>query len=44
MSIMLEKLNHPSDISSFTHQEMCDLADYLRKEIITRVSLNGGHL
>jgi 1-deoxy-D-xylulose-5-phosphate synthase len=34
----------PSDIASFSNEEMCQLACDLRTEIISRVSQNGGHL
>ena len=44
MSEKLDAMKNPSEISSYTHKEMCELADELRKEIITSVSQNGGHL
>ena len=44
MSEKLDAMKDPSEISGFTHKEMCALADELRSEIITSVSLNGGHL
>jgi len=44
MSEKLDAMKDPSEISGFTHKEMCELADELRSEIITSVSLNGGHL
>ncbi|MEI8198530.1 MAG: 1-deoxy-D-xylulose-5-phosphate synthase [Eubacteriales bacterium] len=44
MSEKLDAMKNPSEISGYTHKEMCDLADELRKEIITSVSQNGGHL
>lgn len=44
MSDKLDAMKSPSEISSYTHKEMCGLAEELRKEIITSVSQNGGHL
>ena len=44
MSEKLDAMINPSEISGYTHKEMCELADELRKEIITSVSQNGGHL
>src|SRR5450756_2632326 len=44
MSEILDAMKDPSEISGYTHKQMCDLADELRQEIITYVSQNGGHL
>jgi len=44
MNKKLDDLKDPTEIAGYSNQEMCDLADDLRKEIINRVSQNGGHL
>lgn len=44
MGDLLENMKEPSEISGFTHKQMCELADELREEIINTVSRNGGHL
>jgi 1-deoxy-D-xylulose-5-phosphate synthase len=44
MGDLLENMKDPSQISGYTHKQMCELADELREEIITTVSRNGGHL
>jgi len=44
MSNKLDELKDPSEISEYTVKDMCELSDELRKEIITTVSINGGHL
>lgn len=44
MSNKLDEMKDPSEISGYSHKEMCELADELRNEIITCVSQNGGHL
>lgn len=42
--MLLEKIESPLDIKSFTSEELHTLADELRSSILERVSLNGGHL
>jgi len=44
MSEILDAMKDPSEISGYSHKQMCELADELRQEIITYVSQNGGHL
>lgn len=44
MNKKLDDLKDPTEIAGYSNQEMCDLADDLRKEIISCVSQNGGHL
>ncbi len=41
---MLEKIHSPSDVKACSENELNILCDDLRKEIITSVSKNGGHL
>ncbi|HMK48562.1 MAG TPA: 1-deoxy-D-xylulose-5-phosphate synthase N-terminal domain-containing protein, partial [Thermodesulfovibrionales bacterium] len=40
----LEKIESPSDISSFSVSDLKTLAEEMRDAIIERVSINGGHL
>ncbi len=42
--MILEKVQYPSDIKNLTLEELTLLAQELREEITTTVSLNGGHL
>jgi len=44
MSEILDAMKDPSEISGYSHKQMCELSEELRKEIITCVSQNGGHL
>ncbi|MHB8880500.1 MAG: 1-deoxy-D-xylulose-5-phosphate synthase [Thermodesulfovibrionales bacterium] len=41
---MIGKINSPHDLKSLTPEEMKTLAEELRRMIIERVSINGGHL
>ncbi|TAN40039.1 MAG: 1-deoxy-D-xylulose-5-phosphate synthase [Nitrospirae bacterium] len=41
---MIEKIGSPQDLKSLTPEEMKTLAEELRRMIIERVSINGGHL
>jgi 1-deoxy-D-xylulose-5-phosphate synthase len=41
---MLERIKSPSDIKSFTDDEITYLTDELREKIISTVSESGGHL
>lgn len=41
---LLDKVNYPSDIKSFSDNELKQLADELRREVISSVSKTGGHL
>ncbi len=40
----LEKINSPKDIKSLSNDELNTLCEEIRREIITTVSKNGGHL
>ena len=44
MSEILDAMKDPSEISGYSHNQKCKLAEELREEIITAVSHNGGHL
>ncbi|MFC2047475.1 1-deoxy-D-xylulose-5-phosphate synthase, partial [Chloroflexota bacterium] len=44
MSKLLEKIDSPAKLTRLTHQELEQLATEIRGELISRVSLNGGHL
>jgi len=41
--MLLEKINKPSDIKGFTSEELCALADEMRKALIFKLSRHGGH-
>jgi 1-deoxy-D-xylulose-5-phosphate synthase len=41
---LLDKVNYPSDIRSLSKDELPQLADELRQETISAVSVTGGHL
>ena len=41
---MLEKINSPADLAHLSQEELCALADEIRRELIHTVSENGGHL
>ena len=44
MSDLLEEIDSPAKLTKLTHQELEQLATEIRSELISRVSLNGGHL
>ena len=44
MSSYLEKIEKPSDLRSFDARELSGLCEELRREIISTVAANGGHL
>ncbi|KGJ02376.1 1-deoxy-D-xylulose-5-phosphate synthase [Paracoccus halophilus] len=41
---VLDRINLPSDLKDLTDRELCQLADELRAETISAVSVTGGHL
>ncbi len=41
---LLDKVNEPKDMRDFTIEQLIQLADELRKETISAVSVTGGHL
>jgi 1-deoxy-D-xylulose-5-phosphate synthase len=41
---LLDKVNYPSDIRGLTKDQVPQLADELRQEVISAVSVTGGHL
>lgn len=41
---LLEKINKPADIANLNQEELTELCEELREEIISAVSHNGGHL
>ena len=41
---MLEKIHSPADLAHLSQEELCALADEIRRELIHTVSENGGHL
>src|SRR3989338_11171296 len=41
---LLDTINVPEDIRDFTSAQLSQLADEVRKETISVVSINGGHL
>src|SRR6185437_11135269 len=41
---LLDKVNYPSDIRGLTKEQLPQLADELRQETISAVSVTGGHL
>ncbi|MTH62777.1 1-deoxy-D-xylulose-5-phosphate synthase [Paracoccus shanxieyensis] len=41
---VLDRVNLPSDMKALTDRELCQLADELRAETISAVSVTGGHL
>lgn len=41
---LLEKINNPADLKKLTLKELFHLAQEIRREIITTVSVTGGHL
>ena len=41
---LLDKVNYPSDIRSLSKDQLPQLADELRQEVISAVSVTGGHL
>ena len=44
MSKLLDKINFPSDLRLLDRSQLPQLADELRKELISAVSETGGHL
>ena len=44
MNKLLDKLNFPSDLRLLDRRQLPQLADELRKELISAVSETGGHL
>jgi 1-deoxy-D-xylulose-5-phosphate synthase len=44
MPKLLDKIDNPSDLKGLTKQELGQLAAEIRQELVTRVSVNGGHL
>ncbi|MEM9724722.1 MAG: 1-deoxy-D-xylulose-5-phosphate synthase [Pseudomonadota bacterium] len=41
---LLDQVSHPADLRSFTDEELKQIADELRAETISAVSVTGGHL
>ena len=41
---LLDKVKYPSDMKDFNRDELKQLADELRSEVISAVSVTGGHL
>jgi 1-deoxy-D-xylulose-5-phosphate synthase len=44
MNQMLDRISHPHDVKKLDREELAQLSQELRQEIITTVSRNGGHL
>lgn len=44
MSKILEKIDSPDQLKDLTYQEMEQLAAEIREELVSRISMNGGHL
>jgi 1-deoxy-D-xylulose-5-phosphate synthase len=44
MSRLLDSINRPSDLKALTQQEVEQLASEIREELVSTVSVNGGHL
>lgn len=44
MPKLLDKIDNPSDLKGLARQELEQLAAEIRQELVTRVSINGGHL
>ncbi len=44
MSRLLDKINSPTDLKGFTLPELTQLASEIRRQLVTTVSANGGHL
>jgi 1-deoxy-D-xylulose-5-phosphate synthase len=44
MSRLLDKIDNPADLKGLTKQELEQLAVEIRRELVTTVSTNGGHL
>jgi len=42
--MLLEKISSPNDLKKFSHEELAQLAEELRNEIVSTVSKTGGHL
>src|SRR5438045_8331809 len=41
---LLDRVNYPADIRALTKDQLSQLADELRQEVISAVSVTGGHL
>ena len=41
---MLDRINRPSDLKALSREELRQLADEVRQEIIAQVAKSGGHL
>jgi len=44
MPRLLDKIDNPTDLRGLTQQELEQLASEIRKELVARVTTNGGHL
>lgn len=44
MSRYLDMVDHPSHVKKLTSEQMLQLAEEIRHELITKLSVNGGHL
>jgi len=44
MSRLLDKIDSPADLKGLTLQELKQLANELRQEMVATVTANGGHL
>ena len=44
MSSLLDKINYPHDLRNFKKEELPQISEELRKELIDAVSTTGGHL
>ncbi len=44
MSRLLDSINSPSDLKNLSHSEVEQLADEIRDELVSTVSVTGGHL
>ncbi len=42
--MLLDKINHPGDIRKIPHDELPELADEIRRFLIEKLSVTGGHL
>lgn len=42
--MLLDKINHPGDIRKIPHDQLPELADEIRKFLIEKLSVTGGHL
>ena len=44
MSIILDKIDSPADLKALKVKDLRQLASEIRKELVARVTDNGGHL